>query len=477
MADIGLVGLGVMGSNLALNMAEHGYTVAVYNRTTAKTDAFIANAGSLAARLQPCQTLVELAEAVQPPRPVVIMVNAGSPVDDQAKVLADHFGKGDILIDCGNANFRDTRRRVAEYQARGIDFLGVGVSGGEEGARHGPSVMAGGTPAAWSRVEKIFNDISAKFKGEPCCALCGPEGAGHFVKTIHNGIEYADMQMIAEVYGIMRDGLAMTPAKMSEVFARWNEGPLQSYLIEITAKVLETVDKATGKPLVDMIIDSAGQKGTGRWSVMEAQDLGVPATVIEAAVVARALSSQKAERMAGEKLFGAAPRLLDPPLRNGDATLKFLENALLSGKIVAYAQGFAVLAKASAEWNWNLPLGTVAKIWRAGCIIRSVFLDDISKAFETSGSVANLMTIEPFAGLLKSSNTALRAMVAEAVLKGIPVPALSSALAYFDFSRTGRSTADLTQGQRDFFGAHGFERIDAPGKASHGPWAMSADHG
>jgi 6-phosphogluconate dehydrogenase len=473
MADIGLVGLGVMGANLSLNMAEKGYSVAVYNRTTEKTDAFIANAGSLAARLKPCRTLTELANAVRPPKPIVIMVKAGEAVDEQAEILATHFSTGDILIDAGNANFRDTRRRVTTYAERGIDFLGVGVSGGEEGARHGPSIMAGGTPEAWSRVADIFTAISAKFEGEPCAALVGPEGAGHFVKTIHNGIEYADMQMIAEIYGIMRDGLAMAPAEMASVFAEWNEGLLKSYLIEISARVLEAVDDKTGKPLVDVILDSAGQKGTGRWSAMEAQDLGVPATVIEAAVAARSLSARKGERVSGEKLFGAAPRKLDGALGPRNDTLRVLEEALLAGKIAAYAQGFDVMAKASETWDWRLPLGTIAKIWRAGCIIRSAFLDDIASAYAAEGSISNLMMVEPFAGMLQASNQSLRRVVAEASLKGIPVPALSSALAYFDLSRTARSTADLTQAQRDFFGAHGFERIGEPGKVAHGPWSSS----
>jgi 6-phosphogluconate dehydrogenase len=470
MADIGLVGLGVMGANLSLNMAEKGYTVAVYNRTTARTDAFMAAAGNLASRLVPCKTLAELAEAVHPPRPIVIMVKAGPAVDEQADILAAHLGRGDILIDAGNANFRDTQRRVKAWAERGIDFLGVGVSGGEEGARHGPSIMAGGNKEAWRRVEKILTDISAKYEGEPCAALVGPDGAGHFVKTIHNGIEYADMQMIAEVCGIMRDGLGLRPAEMGQVFAAWNDGPLKSYLIEITAKVLDATDPKTGKSVVEIILDTAGQKGTGRWSAMEAQDLGVPATVIEAAVSARALSSQKAERVAGEALFGAAPRKFDRALGNPDTVLRLLEDALLAGKIAAYAQGFVVMDKASEAWNWNIPLGTVAKIWRAGCIIRSVFLDDIAKAYAANAAVGNLMFVEPFTGMLKATNNSLRKIVAEAALKGIPMPALSSALAYFDFYRTARSTAALTQAQRDFFGAHGFERIDAPGVEAHGPW-------
>jgi 6-phosphogluconate dehydrogenase len=380
MADIGLVGLGVMGAKLALNMAEKGYSVAVYNRTTAKTEEFMATAGNLAPRLTACVTLKDLAAAIEPPRPVVIMVQAGPAVGETGDALVPELDNGDLLIDAGNANFRDTRRRVGVYMQHGLEFLGIGVSGGEEGARHGPSIMAGGTPAAWERVEKILVDISAKFEDEPCAALVGPEGAGHFVKTIHNGIEYADMQMIAEVYGVMRDGLGLTPPEMADVFARWNEGRLKSYLIEITAKVLSARDAESGKPLVEVILDAAGQKGTGRWSAMEAQDLGVPATVIEAAVAARGLSAERDLRKAGAKFFGASSMKLGDALGERKAALGVLEQALLAGKIAAYAQGFAVMARASDAWHWHLPLGTVAKIWRAGCIIRSVFLDDIARA-------------------------------------------------------------------------------------------------
>jgi 6-phosphogluconate dehydrogenase len=473
MADIGLVGLGVMGANLALNMAEKGHNVAVYNRTAAKTEQYIAEAGNLRSRLTPCYTLKELAAAITPPRPVVIMVQAGAPVDEVAAELAAELAKGDMLIDAGNANFRDTRRRVGEYMTKGFDFLGVGVSGGEEGARHGPSIMAGGTPKAWGRVEKILLDISAKFEGEPCAALVGPEGAGHFVKTIHNGIEYADMQMIAEVYGVMRDGLGMKPDEMADIFNKWNEGPLKSYLIEITAKVLAAKDAKSGGPLVEVILDTAGQKGTGRWSAMEAQDLGVPATVIEAAVAARGLSAQRDQRLAAQKVFGAADMHVGNALGDKKAALAALEQALLAGKIAAYAQGFAVMSRASEAWDWKLPLGTVAKIWRAGCIIRSVFLDDIAKAFAATGNVGNLMMVEPFTSNLKKSEGSLRRVVSAGVLHGIPMPALSSALAHFDFSRVGRSTANLIQGQRDFFGAHGFERTDSDQKGFHGPWSTS----
>jgi len=473
MADIGLVGLGVMGANLALNMAEKGHNVAVYNRTAAKTEAYIAEAGNLRPRLTACYSLKELAAAVASPRPIIIMVQAGAPVDEMASALAVELASGDMLIDAGNANFRDTRRRVGEYMKRGLDFLGIGVSGGEEGARHGPSIMAGGTPKAWGRVEKILLDISAKFESEPCAALVGPEGAGHFVKTIHNGIEYADMQMIAEVYGVMRDGLGLKPNEMADIFNKWNAGPLKSYLIEITAKVLAAQDARSGGPLVEVILDTAGQKGTGRWSAMEAQDLGVPATVIEAAVVARGISAQRDQRLAAEKIFGAAPMKIGDALGDRKAALAALEQALFAGKIAAYAQGFAVMARASEAWDWHLPLGVVAKIWRAGCIIRSVFLDDIAKAYSASGAIANLMMVEPFASNLKGSEQSLRRVVAAAALKGIPMPALSSALAYFDFSRVSRSTANLIQGQRDFFGAHGFERTDSTAKGFHGPWSTA----
>ena len=470
MADIGLVGLGVMGANLALNMAEKGYRVAVFNRTVARTEEFIARAGELQPRLTACLSLRDLATAIEPPRPVVIMVQAGTAVDEMGQALAAELAVGDMLIDAGNANFRDTRRRVGTYMKSGLDFLGIGVSGGEEGARHGPSIMAGGTPTSWARVKKILVDISAKFEGEPCAALVGPEGAGHFVKTIHNGIEYADMQMIAEIYGVMRDGLGLAPAEMADVFAKWNGGRLKSYLIEITARVLTARDEKSGKPLVDVILDAAGQKGTGRWSAMEAQDLGVPATVIEAAVAARSLSAQRDQRLAGERYFGAPEMRLGDALGSKAAALKTLEQALLAGKIAAYAQGFAVMARASEAWDWHLPLGTVAKIWRAGCIIRSVFLDDIAKAYSTEGAIADLMLAEPFAATLKATEASLRRVVAAAALKGIAMPALSSALAYFDLSRTPSTTANLIQGQRDFFGAHGFERTDMGGKSFHGPW-------
>ena len=466
-AEIGLIGLGTMGSNLALNIAEKGHRIAVFNRTQARTDAFVESAGALRDMVVPCHSLEELAAAIRPPRPIIIMVLAGKPVDEQIAALRGVLSGNDIVIDAGNANFRDTMRRFSELSGSGLTFIGMGVSGGEEGARHGPSIMVGGTEDSWKRVEKVLTAISAKFKGEPCAAWLGPDGAGHFVKTIHNGIEYADMQMIAEIYGILRDGLGMGAKEIAPVFGTWNKGRLNSYLIEITAKVLAADDPKTGKPVVDVILDRAGQKGTGKWSVIEAQQLGIPATAIEAAVAARVLSSLKDERLAAEKAYGAlAVEGIDTPK---DALLKDLELALFAGKIAAYAQGFAVMAGASKEFGWNLPMPTIAKIWRAGCIIRSEMLDTMAEAFSGGGGDKNLLMAPAFIGFMKEAHPSLRRIVARAAQAGLPVPALSSALGYFDAYRQGRGTSNLIQGQRDFFGAHGFERIGEQG-AFHGPW-------
>ncbi len=465
-AEIGLIGLGTMGSNLALNIAEKGHRIAVFNRTTSRTDAFKANAGELADRIVPCHSLAELAEAIRPPRPVIIMVVAGKPVDEQIAALREVLSANDIVIDAGNANFRDTMRRFKELEGSGLTFIGMGVSGGEEGARHGPSIMVGGTEASWRRVEGVLTAISAKFKGEPCAAWLGTDGAGHFVKTIHNGIEYADMQMIAEIYGILRDGLGMEPKEIAPVFDGWNKGRLNSYLIEITATVLAADDPKTGKPVVDIILDRAGQKGTGKWSVIEAQQLGIPATAIEAAVAARVLSSMKDERLAAEKVYGGGVAKISEP---EGALLRDLELALFAGKIAAYAQGFAVMAGASKEFGWNLPMPTIAKIWRAGCIIRSQMLDLMAEAFGKGDASTNLLMAPAFVDMMRQAHPSLRRIVARAAEAGLPVPALSSALAYFDAYRQGRGTSNLIQAQRDFFGAHGFERIDAPG-AHHGPW-------
>ncbi len=466
-AEIGLIGLGVMGANLALNIAEKGFTTAVYNRTWATTEKFMVEAGPLANRIIACRTMAELAAAIRTPRPIIIMVKAGEAVDEQIANLCEVLAPDDIIIDAGNANYHDTVRRDVALAKSGHAFIGMGVSGGEEGARHGPSIMVGGLERSYHRVEKVLTAISAKYKRQPCCAWVGTDGAGHFVKTMHNGIEYADMQMIAEIYGLMRDGLGMKAGEMSKVFAKWNSGKLNSYLIEITAKVLATVDAKTKKPLVDVIVDRAGQKGTGKWSVIEAQHFGTPATTLEAAVAARVLSSMKDERMQAEKAYGIARRKLPPASRT--AFLKQLESALYAGKIAAYAQGFAVMEQASSEKGWNLPLGTIAGIWREGCIIRSQFLDLITSSFTKSGGKGNLLLAEDFATMMKANHGALRKTIADAALTGQPVPALSAALSYFDGYRQARGTANLIQGQRDFFGAHTFERFDQQGM-HRGQW-------
>lgn len=469
-ADIGLIGLGTMGSNLALNIAEKGHTIAVFNRTVARADEFKADAGELASRIIPCHSMEELAAAIRPPRPIILMVVAGKAVDEQIALLRPILSKNDIIIDAGNADFNDTRRRFAELEGSGLTFIGMGVSGGEEGARHGPSIMVGGLESSWERVKDVLLAISAKHEGEPCAAWLGLDGAGHFVKTIHNGIEYADMQMIAEIYGVLRDGLGIKPKEIGKVFDKWNKGRLESYLIEITGKVLAADDPKTKKPIVNIIQDKAGQKGTGKWSAIEAQKLGVPATAIEAAVAARVISSLKTEREAAEKAYGKAKK---PKLEGSqNALLKDLELALFAGKIAAYAQGFAVMDAASKSFGWDLPLPTISKIWREGCIIRSQFLGQIADSFSV-GKVDNLLMAPAFIKMMKQANPSLRRIVAFCAENGLPAPALSSALGYFDGYRQGRGTSNLIQAQRDFFGAHGFERIGEQG-AFHGPWGSHA---
>ena len=464
-ADIGLIGLAVMGSNLALNIAEKGYTIAVHNRTASKIDEFVVTAGEqgLGGKIVPEADLKAFIQAVKRPRSIIIMVKAGQPVDDMIEQLLPLLEEGDAILECGNSLYTDTNRRFAYLAPKGIGYLGIGVSGGEEGARHGPSIMVGGAQAQWKNAQPILEAISAKFDGEPCCAYLGEGGAGHFVKTIHNGIEYGDMQMIAEVYGVMRDGLGMDSAACASVFKEWNKGSLNSYLIEITGYVLEAIDPVTGKPLVELILDKAGQKGTGTWSVIAAQQLGVPATAIEGAVAARSISSRKDERVAAEAVYGKPAGLGGKHLDMGD-----LERALLAGKIVSYAQGFAVLSKASDENGWNLPLATIAKIWRAGCIIRSRFLDQMSAAY-AKGGAQNLLMVPDFIEIMKDAHPSLRRVVAAGALGEFPLISLSASLAYFDSYRQARGTTNLTQGQRDFFGAHGFVLTDRDGE-QHGTW-------
>lgn len=469
-AHIGLIGLGVMGRNLALNLVDRGYTVAVHNRTRETTDSFLKDAADQRGGLVACATLDELVSHLRPPRAVLLMVKAGPAVDEQIRSLAPLLESEDVLMDGGNANYRDTKRRELDLREQGLRYLGVGVSGGEEGARHGPSIMVGGSQEGYRLVATMLQAIAAKAGTEPCCAYLGEDGAGHFVKTLHNGIEYADMQMIAEAYHLMRHGLALAPAAIAPIFRRWNQGVLASYLTEITADILATVDPESGAALVDMILDRAGEKGTGRWAAAEALDLGVAAPTICEAVAARALSALKEERVAAAVLYDGTLGGLPPAGEaEADATIAALEAALLAGKIAAYAQGFAVLSAASQRWNWELPLDRIAQIWRAGCIIRSRFLDDIAAAYGLEPTLPNLLAAPHFVDVMSRSQQGLRHVVGIAVQAGLPVPALSSALAYFDSYRRDRLWADLIQAQRDYFGAHTYERIDRPG-SFHFPW-------
>lgn len=461
-AEIGLIGLGTMGAALALNIADHGFDIAVWNRTTNVTRDFHASAGQLAARITPTETLEALVEAIAEPRAIILMVPAGQAVDDKIAALRPLLGPDDLIIDAGNANFHDTNRRSRDGSG---PFLGIGVSGGEEGARHGPAIMGGGQRADWNRVAPILTAIAAKFDDTPCANWMGEEGAGHFVKAVHNGIEYADMQMIAEIYGILRGGMGYGPDQVAKVFNRWNDGPLQSYLVEISGKVAGAADKETGKPLLEVIVDAAGQKGTGRWTAIEAQHLAAPIPCIEAAVVARNLSSRRDARADGERLFGAGP----VPMGDAAPTENALENALICGKILCYAQGYEMIAAASEQYGWSLDLPTIARTWRAGCIIRSAMLDDMATALAEGGD-RNLMFAPHFTKRIQESHAALRQVVATGVAHGVALPALGAGLAYFDAMRTARGTANMIQGQRDFFGLHGFERFDGR-KDQHGPWA------
>ena len=463
MARIGLTGLGTMGAALALNIAEKGFPIAVHNRSNDRVDDFMDDAGELGSQITPAYELDQMVAALDSPRAVIVMVPAGSAVDSVIHGLLPHLEPGDMIIDAGNADFNDTRRRHADLTGKGFLFLGMGVSGGEEGARHGPSIMVGGDAAAYESVADIVIAVAAAYQGDPCADHLGPDGAGHFVKTVHNGIEYADMQLIAEVYGLLRaDGRGM--ADMAELFATWDKGPLQSYLIEITAKVLAATDSETGQPAVDVILDQAGQKGTGRWTAIEALKLGQSATTIETAVAARSWSAQKVMREAAEAAF---PLAAD---RRTEILDTDLEAALLAARIIGYGQGLSLLQAASDEFDWSLDLARVAEIWRAGCIIRSALLDDIASAARNGMPHGQLILADGFRARLEETVPALRRVVRAAMHHGLPVPALAAALSFFDTVRRGRGTADLIQAQRDFFGRHGFERVDREGTGFHGPW-------
>jgi len=466
-AEIGLIGLGVMGQNLALNIADHGHPIAVFNRTTSRTEEFAASDEAKGFPVTPCLTLEELVAAIRRPRAIILMVKAGEATDAQIEALAPLLEPGDLIIDAGNARYPDTIRRDKELRERGLLFSGTGVSGGEEGARHGPSIMAGGADEAYARVGAILEAISAKVDGEPCCAHIGSDGAGHFVKMLHNGIEYADMEMIAESYAIMKDVLSLDYPAMQAIFADWNRGELDSYLIEITADILGKYEPENGRPMAEIILDRAAQKGTGAWAVAAALELGAPAPVLAAAVSARSLSMLKDERVrAAEVLAGPGQQFEG----DKDAFVTALRDALLAAKVCAYAEGFAIMAAAGEAYGWSLDFGTIASIWRGGCIIRARFLRRIREAYERDSEVANLLVDPYFADVVTSGQSSWREVVATANRHGVPTPALSAALAYFDGYRSARLPANLLQAQRDYFGAHTYERVDRPG-SFHTDWA------
>jgi 6-phosphogluconate dehydrogenase len=463
-ARFGVFGLAVMGQNLARNVASRGVPVAVYNRTPARTERMMAEFGR-EGRFVPAFDVASFAASLERPRAILVMVKAGQPVDEAIAELRPHLAPDDIVIDGGNSHFADTRQRAAELEAAGLRFIGTGVSGGEEGALHGPSVMPGGTPEAYRHVESILTGIAAQVDGVPCCTYIGSDGAGHYVKMVHNGIEYADIQLIAEAYDFLGQGLGLGAEQQAAIFREWNRGDLDSYLIQITGEVLAKGDAATGRPLVDVILDEAEQKGTGRWTSQDALSLGVPVTAITEAVFARALSAQKARRVAASGVLagpgGAA--------RDTASLVDAVRDALYASKVVAYAQGFEQMTAAAGEYGWDLDLGAISTIWRGGCIIRARFLDRIKEAYEAHPDLPNLMLAPYFRDAVAAGQDAWRRVVRTAIEIGVPVPAFASALAYYDGYRRQRAPANLIQGLRDYFGAHGYRRTDRDG-SFHTRW-------
>ncbi len=466
-SDLGLIGLAVMGENLVMNMESKGFTVSVFNRTTEKVERFV-NGRAKGKNIVGCYSLQQLVDSLEKPRKVMIMIKAGKPVDDMIEQLLPLLDDGDIIIDGGNSHFPDTMRRCAYVESKGKLYIGTGVSGGEEGALNGPSMMPGGSPAAWAAVKPIFQSICAKVEdGTPCCDWVGENGAGHFVKMVHNGIEYGDMELICETYSLLKNILGLTADEMHDVFAEWNRGELDSYLIEITRDILAYKD-TDGSALVEKILDTAGQKGTGKWTAISALDEGVPLTLIAEAVFARCLSAQKEERVkASEILSGPTP------LFEGDraAFVNDLKDALLAAKIVSYAQGYALMRAAARSYGWNLNWGGIALMWRGGCIIRSVFLGKIKEAYDADPALENLMLAPYFREKLEKGQKGWRRICASAITNGIPAPALCAALSYYDGYRSARLPANLLQAQRDYFGAHTYERVDRPrGEFFHTDW-------
>lgn len=465
LSDIGLVGLAVMGENLVLNMVSKGFQVSVFNRTTARVDEFLAGQAAGKA-VKGTYSLAELAASLERPRRIMLMVKAGKPVDEMIEQILPYLEQGDILIDGGNSFFEDTRRRFKALAAKGIRFVGMGVSGGEEGALKGPSLMPGGDEAAFREIAPLFTKIAAQVADGPCCSFVGPDGAGHYVKMVHNGIEYSDMQLIAEAYYILSKAGGLSASELHEVFARWNEGPLDSYLIEITRDIMAVNDPATGKPLVELILDKAGQKGTGKWTSQSALDLGIPTPAITEAVFARCMSAVKEERVV------AATVLKGPQgTWTGDRQqlIQAVHDALYASKICSYAQGFALLAAASKEYGWNLQFGEISLLWRGGCIIRARFLDKIRDAFAKDANLANLMLDSFFASVLAEAQAPWRLVLKTCRDLGIPTPAFNASLDYYDSYRQAVLPANLIQAQRDYFGAHTYERIDRPG-TFHTEW-------
>jgi len=466
-SQFGMIGLAVMGSNLALNVEEHGFSVAVWNRQPERTRNFIAaNEGK---KFTATTTLQELVAALEKPRRIMLMIKAGAPVDDMLDKLIPLLEPGDVVIDGGNSWFKDTQARAKRLLEYDLHFVGSGVSGGEDGARFGPSLMPGGTRDSWDAIQEIFEAIAARSDSGPCVTYCGPDGAGHFVKMVHNGIEYGDMQLIAEAYDLLRRGLGCDANELAGIFEKWNEGTLQSFLIEITAKIFRKIDPRTNEPLVEKVLDKAGQKGTGKWTAQVALDLGVPVPTIAAAIDGRILSSMKDQRVA------ASPLLSGPAITAPADRARFIQDvhdALYAAKICSYAQGFALMHAGSKEWNWSIDLGEMARIWKAGCIIRAKFLDSIMQAYERRADLPNLLVDDAFRAALSGANDAWRRSVTFAQSNGIPTPAFSASLAYYDSYRTANLPQNLTQAQRDFFGAHTYQRNDAGANAPfvHTEW-------
>ena len=466
-ADIGLIGLAVMGQNLVLNMSDHGYRVAVYNRSSTKTDQFI-NGSAAGREISGHDSLESLVASLKSPRKIMLMIRAGEPVDQMIEQLIPLLDKGDIIIDGGNSRFTDTNRRVKSVAASGLHFLGCGISGGEEGARHGPSIMPGGDVAAWPQVREIFQAIAAQVDGQPCCQWVGEGGAGHYVKMVHNGIEYGDMQLISEAYHLMRSGLELPVPEIQPVFAEWNKGVLDSYLIEITDDNLSVQDE-DGKPLIDKILDTAGQKGTGKWTGISALELGMPLTLITEAVFARCLSALKEQRLRAETIYGPPDTVFQGDPKKA---VRDLHDALYAAKIISYAQGYMLMQEAAKEYDWNLSYGDIALMWRGGCIIRSRFLDNIKQAFEQNASLENLLMDDFFIQAIQVTLPGWRRTVIRGVELGLPLPAMNAALTFFEGYRSGRLPANMLQAQRDYFGAHTYERVDQPrGQFFHTDWS------